>query len=44
MKVSGLAELARGKGLDIAAELSALAEVCEKGAGEFIRLGILGHR
>jgi adenylosuccinate lyase len=42
VKVSRVAELARGKGLDIAAELSALAEVCEKGAGEFIRLGSSG--
>ncbi len=42
VKVSRVAELAKGKGLDIAAELSALAEVCEKGAGEFIRIGSAG--
>jgi len=42
VKVSRVAELARGKGLDIAAELSALAEVCENGAGEFIRMGSAG--
>ena len=42
VKVSRVAEIARGKGLDIAAELSALAEVCENGAGEFIRLGSAG--
>jgi adenylosuccinate lyase len=42
VKVSRVAELARGKGLEIAAELSALAEVCEKGAGEFIRMGSAG--
>jgi len=42
VKVSRVAELTQEKGLDIAAELSALAEVCEKGAGEFIRLGSSG--
>jgi len=42
VKVSRVAELARGKGLDIAAELTALAEVCEMGAEEFIRLGSAG--
>ena len=42
VKVSRVAELARQKGLDIAAELSALAEVCEQGAGEYIRLGVGG--
>ena len=42
VKVSRVAELAREKGLDIAAELSALAEVCEKGTGECIRLGSSG--
>ncbi len=39
VKVSRVAELSKTKGLDIAAELSALAEVCEEGAVEFIRLG-----
>jgi len=42
VKVSRVAELSRKKGLDIAAELSALAEVCEKGAGEYIRMGVGG--
>lgn len=42
VKVSRVAELARGKGLDIAAELSVLAEVCENGGGEFIRMGSAG--
>ncbi|MGC8810726.1 MAG: lyase family protein [bacterium] len=42
VKVPRVAELAKSKGLDIAAQLSALAEVCEDGAGEFIRLGSAG--
>lgn len=42
VKVSRVAELAKTKGLDIAAQLSALAEVCAAGAGEFIRLGSAG--
>lgn len=42
IKVSRVAELARKKGLDIAAELSALAEVCEQDAGEYIRMGAGG--
>lgn len=42
VKVSRVAELARRKGLDIAAELTALAEVCEQGAGEYIRMGVGG--
>lgn len=42
VKIPRVAELAKSKGLDIAAELSALAEVCEQGAGEFIRLGSAG--
>jgi adenylosuccinate lyase len=42
VQVSRVAELARKKGLDIAAELSALAEVCEQGAGEYIRMGVGG--
>lgn len=40
--VERVAELARKKGLDMAAELSAFAEVCEQGAGEFIRMGVGG--
>jgi adenylosuccinate lyase len=42
VKVNRVAELARKKGLDIAAELTALAEVCEQGAGEYIRMGVGG--
>lgn len=42
IKVARVAELARKKGLDIAAELSALVEVCEQGAGEYVRLGVGG--
>ena len=40
VKISRVAELAREKGLDIAAVLTALAEVCEKGAREYIRMGV----
>ncbi len=42
VKVDRVAELAREKGLDIAAELTALAEVCEPGAREYIRMGVGG--
>ena len=42
VEVSRVAELGRIKGLDIAAELTALAEVCEKGAREYIRMGVGG--
>ncbi len=42
VKISRVAELAREKGLDIAAELTALAEVCEQGAREYIRMGVGG--
>lgn len=42
VKVTRVADLARLKGLDIAAELTALAEVCEQGAGEYIRMGVGG--
>jgi adenylosuccinate lyase len=42
VKVSRVAELARQKGLDIAAEFTALAEVCEEGAREYIRMGVGG--
>jgi adenylosuccinate lyase len=42
VKVPRVAELAKTKGLDIAAQLSALAEVCEEGARELIRLGSAG--
>ncbi len=40
--VNRVAELAREKGLDIAAELAALAEVCQQGAREYIRMGVGG--
>lgn len=42
VKVDRVAELACKKGLDIAAELTALAEVCEQGAREYIRMGVGG--
>lgn len=42
VKASRVAELARIKGLDIAAELTALAEVCEQDAREYIRMGVGG--
>jgi adenylosuccinate lyase len=42
VKVSRVAELARIKGLDIAAELTALVEVCEGDAREYIRMGVGG--
>jgi adenylosuccinate lyase len=42
VKVSRVAELARTKGLDIAAELTALAEVCTGDAREYIRMGVGG--
>jgi adenylosuccinate lyase len=42
VKYQRVAELKRQKGLDIAAELSALAELCEHGAQEYIRMGVGG--
>jgi adenylosuccinate lyase len=42
VEVSRVAELGRIKGLDIAAELTALAEVCEGDAREYIRMGVGG--
>ena len=42
VEVSRVAELGRIKGLDIAAELTALAEVCEQDAREYIRMGVGG--